>query len=154
MNRGSSCGNAKGRRGEDAGVQGPRVEALDGIVGQSTAPVAMVNRHAMNSGQAIVVREVEYYNMEDEGCMRRFDLMFRSEVNGYAILPLFQFPVKLSYRIEEFTVGLFRCFDGVQLFVHFARDASKRAHQPKQVDFAFAFSKWDIANVVRRIFTW
>lgn len=84
--------------------------------------------------------------------MRGFDLVLRSEINRNTILPLLKLPVKFTDGAKEFAVGLLGGFDGVEILVHLAFNDSECAHQPEQIDFAFAAFERNVAYVVWRIF--
>lgn len=61
----------------------------------------------MDGRQAIVVGEMKDHNVEDQRSMRCLDLVFWSEINGYAVLPLFEFFVEFANGVQQSPVGLF-----------------------------------------------
>lgn len=42
---------------------------MDGEIGEPACPVAVVDGHAVDCGEAIVVPEMEHHDVEDERCM-------------------------------------------------------------------------------------
>ena len=108
----------------------------------------------MYRSQAIVVREMEDHNMEDERGVRGFDLVFGSEVDRYAILPVFQFLVELANGVKKLSIGLFRRFSRIELLVDFARYDSEGAHESEQIRLAFAVRQGNIADIIRWILAW
>src|SRR4051812_9083078 len=95
MNRSPCSRNTQSGRRENAGIKRSSVQALYGIIGQPTSPIAMMDRHPMDRRQTIVVSKVQNYNMKDERSMRSLDFMLWPEVDRYTIFPVFQFLVKL-----------------------------------------------------------
>lgn len=65
-------------------------------------------RHSMNRSETIVICEMKNDNVQDQRGMGGFYLVFRTEINGDAILPFFQLVIQLSNSVKEFAIGLFR----------------------------------------------
>ena len=69
MNRSPCSRNTQTGRRENAGIERSGVQALYGIIGQPTSPIAMMDGHPMNRRQTIVVSKVQNYNVKDERSM-------------------------------------------------------------------------------------
>jgi hypothetical protein len=54
----------------------------------------------MNCGEAVVISKMEDDDMQDEWRMRSLDLVFGSEINGDAILPLLKLPIQFANGIQ------------------------------------------------------
>ena len=100
LDRGSRRLNTQSGGRKDSRIQRTSIQALDGVVGQPARPVAMVNRHAMDGGEAVVVGKVEDHHMKDEPRMRSLDLVLRSKIQRDAILPILELLVELADRVE------------------------------------------------------
>lgn len=61
----------------------------------------MMNGHAVNRRQAVIVGRVQHDNVKNEGGVGRLDLVLRSEVNGNIVFPILELLIKLSNRIEK-----------------------------------------------------
>lgn len=66
MYRGAGGLNAELCGHKDPGVQGAGVETLDGEVGESAGPVAVMYAHSVNGGEAVVVAQMQDSNVENE----------------------------------------------------------------------------------------
>lgn len=125
-------GCPRSRHTEHGGQEHPWVkrsciETLNGIIGQPASPIAMVYRHAVDGGQAIIVSEVKDDNVKKKRTVGGLNLIFWPEVDGDVVFPIFQLLVKLANGIEQFTIRLLGCFGGVESFIDSALDGGELA---------------------------
>ena len=153
VDRRSGGRHAQCRRREDARVQGPGVETSDGKVGEPARPITMMDRHAMDGGQTVVVGKVKDDDVQDQWGVLGFDVMLGSKVEGDALLPFFELSIQLADGIEELTVRLPGRLGRIELLVDLTLDDRKGTHEPEEVDLALATGERNVPNVVRRVLT-
>ena len=141
------------RRREDAWIQGPGVETSDGKVGEPARPITMMDRHAVDGGQTVVVGKMKDDDVQDQWGVLRFDLMLGSKIERDAVLPFFELLIQLADGIEELTVRLPRRLGGIELLVDLALDDGESTHESEEVDLALTTGERNVPNVVRRVLT-
>lgn len=127
---------------------------MDRIIRETARPVPMVDGHAVDGGQAVVIGEVEHDDMQDQGRVRCLDFMLRSEINGDLVLPVLELLVQLANGIEEFASRLPRGLGRIKSLVDAALDAGEFAHDPEEIQLALAVGKGDVTNAILGILAW
>ena len=79
----------------------------------------------MYGGEAVVIRKMEYNNMQNEWSVGGLNLIFRPKVQRNGVFPLLELSIKLTDGVEKFTISLLGSLGRVQLLVHFALDDRK-----------------------------
>lgn len=96
---------------------------------------------------------MQEHHVHNEGwTMSKRDLILRTEFRRNAILPLLDFVIKLSYRIQKLAVGLLARFHRIELHVALAFNHRKLSHNAEKIHRAFLLRQLDCTHSVGRVF--